>query len=216
MRNLLLRFLINAVAIAVITSGVLPGIRIEGNYIVTLALIAVVLGLINAFVRPILVFLSCPFIFFTFGLILFVINGLMFGAAALLTNWIGGENGRIVIDGLLWAIIGAVLITIINMVLERVLGVGDDVRVKRVQPVEVVVERQRDTLDEQFNAYVSQQIAPSAPPYVPPVPPPAQPPYIPPQHGQPPYIPPQQPPYIPPQPPPAQPPPPKTPRAPWE
>ncbi|MCS7070566.1 MAG: phage holin family protein, partial [Anaerolinea sp.] len=61
MRNLLLRFIINAVAIGVITSGLLPGIRIEGNYVVTLAITAVVLGLLNAVVRPILVLLSCPF-----------------------------------------------------------------------------------------------------------------------------------------------------------
>lgn len=229
MRNLVLRFIINAIAIGVITSGLLPGIRIEGNYVVTLAITAVTLGLLNAIVRPILVLLSCPFIFFTLGLILIAINALMLGGAAALTNWIAGENGRIVIDPWWWALVGAVIVSIINMILERVLGVDERVRVKKVKEVQVVYQEQRSALDQQFNAYVSQSLPNAQPPYTPPAPP--QQPYFPPQ--QPPYTPPSDPgmgsggSYYPPQQPPTQPPqqrppqspqqrPPQQPRAPWE
>jgi putative membrane protein len=229
MRNLLLRFIINAIAIGVITSGLLPGIRIEGNYVLTLAITAAILGLLNAVVRPILVLLSCPFIFFTLGLILVAINALMLGGAAVITNWIAGQSGRVVIDPWWWALIGAVIVGIINLILERLLGVDERVRVRKVKEVHVVYQSQRSALDQQFDAYVSQNLPPQAP-YAPPAQPqgpyyPPQAPYAPPAQPQPPYVPPADPGMgggggaYPPQPPPAQPPQPRSPqppRAPWE
>jgi len=212
MRNLILRFIINAIAIGVITSGLLPGIRIEGNYVVTLAITAVSLGPLNAIVRPILVLLSCPFIFFTLGLILIVINALMLAGASAITNWIAGENGRVVIDPWWWVLVGAVIVGIVNMILERLLGVNERVRVKKIKEVQVVYQEQRSALDRQFDAYVSQSLPnPPQQPYYPPQQPPYTPPPDPGMGGGGSYYPPQQPP-------PAQPPsqPPPRPRAPWE
>lgn len=158
MRNLLLRFLITAVAIAVITSGFLPGIRIIGNQISALLIVALIFGIINALVKPIVKFLTCPFILLSLGLLLFVINGLMLWLAALISERLalsGPVAGQLVIDNFGWAIVGALIISIIGMVLERLLGVNDRKRVKQVTEVRYVVERQRPALDDEFDDFVN-------------------------------------------------------------
>lgn len=122
MRNLVLRFLINAVAIGVITSGLLPGIFIIGNQVQTIALVAVVLGLVNALIKPVVKLLSCPLVFITLGLFTFVINGAMLYLAARLTDFAGNvTRGRLVIEHFGWAIVGALIVSVIDMALEWVL-----------------------------------------------------------------------------------------------
>lgn len=75
---------------------------------------ALVLGLLNAVVRPVLVVLTLPVTVLTLGLFLFVINALMFWAAsALLTGF--------VVRGFLAALVGSVLYTLIGMVIESAL-----------------------------------------------------------------------------------------------
>ena len=158
MRNLLLRFLITAVAIAVITSGILPGIRIIGNQISTLLIVAVILGIINALVKPIVKFLTCPFILLSLGLLLFVINGLMLWLAAFVSEQLalsGPVTGQLVIDHFGWAIVGALIMSAIGMVLEPILGVNERKRVKQVTEIRYVVERPRPTLDAEFDDFVN-------------------------------------------------------------
>lgn len=156
MRNLLLRFLINAVAVAVITSGLLPGIRIIGNQIGTLLVTALIIGIINALVKPVVKFLTCPFILISLGLILFVINGLMLWLTALISERVTLiAGGQLVIDNFGWAIVGALIMGIIGMILERILGVDERTRVKKVTEVRYVVERQRPSLDEEFDDFVN-------------------------------------------------------------
>ena len=53
----------------------IPGIRVEGNAWIAYAVMAVILGLVNAIVRPILKLLTCPLIVLTLGLFVLVING---------------------------------------------------------------------------------------------------------------------------------------------
>src|SRR5690606_25214922 len=158
MRNLLLRFLISTVAIAVITSGLLPGIRIIGNQISTLLIVALILGIINTLVKPIVKLLTCPFILLSMGLLLFVINGLMLWLAAFISEQLalsGPVPGQLVIDNFGWAIVGALIMSIVGMVLERILGVNDRTRVKTVTEVRYVVERQRPSLDDEFNEFIN-------------------------------------------------------------
>lgn len=61
---------------------VLPGVRVAGLF--SLALAALVLGFVNAVVRPLLVLLTLPFTLLTLGLFYFVVNGLAFALAAFL------------------------------------------------------------------------------------------------------------------------------------
>ena len=70
-----------AAALAV-TAWVLPGVRVDGIF--SLALAGLVLGFVNAVVRPLLLLVTLPFTLLTLGLFYFVVNGLAFGLAAFL------------------------------------------------------------------------------------------------------------------------------------
>ena len=103
----LLRVLINTVAIY-FAATVVPGLTISG---VLPALGAgLVLGLINAIVRPILVVLTLPVTLLTLGLFLFVINALMFYfAASLLSGFNVTGFGAALIGSLLYSLCGLVI-----------------------------------------------------------------------------------------------------------
>lgn len=81
MPYLLLRWIILAIAIG-ITAWLLPGIQVSGG-VVGLIIAAAVLGLVNAIIRPIVSFFTCPLIILTLGLFILVINALMLA----LTSW---------------------------------------------------------------------------------------------------------------------------------
>lgn len=74
-------WLMTAAALAV-TALVLPGVRVDGVF--SLALAGLVLGFVNAVVRPLLLLVTLPFTVLTLGLFYFVVNGLAFGLAAFL------------------------------------------------------------------------------------------------------------------------------------
>jgi putative membrane protein len=85
-RRFLLRWLINALAIYV-ASKVVPGIYVRDEW--AIVAVALILGLVNAFIRPLVKFFTCPLIILTLGLFIFVINAAMLG----LTSWVAGELG---------------------------------------------------------------------------------------------------------------------------
>lgn len=72
--NIIINWLISALTIA-LTAYILPGITIS-NFITAL-LVALVLGIVNAFIRPILIILTLPINILTLGLFTFVINALL-------------------------------------------------------------------------------------------------------------------------------------------
>src|SRR4029078_7772865 len=83
-----------------------------------LLLVAVVFGLVNAVVRPVVKLLSLPFILLTLGLLIFVINALML----MLTSWLSGQIGLgFHVDGFGTALVGALIITVVTWGLELVL-----------------------------------------------------------------------------------------------
>ncbi|HLU76954.1 MAG TPA: phage holin family protein, partial [Burkholderiales bacterium] len=94
LKNFLLRMVINAFALAVVVTVLPQHIHIVGsdrqNEMLILLGIALIFGLVNAIVKPILTFLTCPFILFTLGLFLLVINGLMFMLTAELSRLVLG------------------------------------------------------------------------------------------------------------------------------
>lgn len=117
MRQFLVWWLFNSISLFLVTA-ILPGVDIsEGVW--TLLLVALLIGLINAVLRPILYLLSCGFIIITLGLIIPVLNALLL----LLADELAGKSFEI--DGLLWAILAAILMGIINAVLHRLIKDDD-------------------------------------------------------------------------------------------
>jgi putative membrane protein len=111
--RILLTWLINAVAVYA-TATFVPDITVEKIWSALLA--ALVLGLVNTFVRPILMLLSLPLIVATLGLFLLVINALMLLLASALLP--GFE-----VKGFFTAIFGAALISLVSFILGLVLKV---------------------------------------------------------------------------------------------
>ncbi|MFU8773571.1 MAG: phage holin family protein, partial [Anaerolineales bacterium] len=86
--KILIRWAIIAFSLFV-AAWLVPGIQVEGDGWIVYALMAVVLALVNAFVRPILKLLTCPLIFLTLGLFTLVINGLTLWLSSwIAVNWL--------------------------------------------------------------------------------------------------------------------------------
>ena len=118
---LVLRWIVAAVAIAV-AAWIVPGIAVRGEEWVALAVSAIVLGLVNALVRPILLLLTLPITLLTLGLFFFVINALTLMLASWLTTILFGVG--LVIDGFWSALVGALLISVVGAVLSGLLAQG--------------------------------------------------------------------------------------------
>ena len=117
----LVRVAVNAVAVGV-ACWLLADIWLRGGSaserLLRLLLVAVVFGLVNAVVRPVVKLLSLPFIILTLGLLIFVINALML----MLTSWLSGQIGLgFHVDGFGTALVGALIITVVTWGLELVL-----------------------------------------------------------------------------------------------
>jgi putative membrane protein len=107
MRYLFLRWIFLAIAIAV-TAWLMPGFEIHGNFWVNLIIISAVLGLINAIIRPIVMFLTCPLVILTLGLFTLVVNALMLS----LTSWL--LPNMLTIDGFWTTFFSALIISIVS------------------------------------------------------------------------------------------------------
>ena len=109
--RLLAAWLINALALLALPY-LLPSIHVASF---TTALgVAVVLGLINAVIRPVLLLLTLPVTLLTLGLFIFAINGMMFMLAAWLLD-------GFVVDGFLAGVIGSALYSVISWLLTKLL-----------------------------------------------------------------------------------------------
>jgi putative membrane protein len=115
--RIIIRWLITAVAIF-LTAWILPGINItSSNGFVTVALVAIILGFMNAIVRPILALLSCGCIIATMGLFMLVINA----AVLWLTGWVAQQlNIGFQVDGFWPALWGSIIISLISFVLSMI------------------------------------------------------------------------------------------------
>jgi putative membrane protein len=119
MRRLLLRWVINAVAVYAAIKLV-PGISAEGGWTIYLW-IALILGLVNAIIAPVIKALTCPLILLTLGLFTLIINGLMLWLASLIGAALGLEFH---VDGFLPAFLGGLVISIVSFALSVVTGVN--------------------------------------------------------------------------------------------
>jgi putative membrane protein len=115
MGKILLRIITYAIAID-LTAQLLPGIHLANNDLSTLLIIGLLFGVVNAFIKPIIMVLTCPFVLLTLGLFVLVINGLLL----LLTAQLSGN--RLTIDNFGWAFLGGIIMGIISVILEAALG----------------------------------------------------------------------------------------------
>ncbi|WP_395400069.1 phage holin family protein [Arthrobacter sp. UC242_113] len=138
MRSFIMRVIINGLALW-IASWILPGLDISttatteavaktgvnqgtdaAGIVLAYLFIGLIFGLVNAFVRPIVSFLSLPITILTLGLFTVVINAAML----YLTSWISGYTPvHFTIDSFFWtALLAAIIITVISLVADRVPG----------------------------------------------------------------------------------------------
>ncbi|GGG29863.1 phage holin family protein [Pontibacter amylolyticus] len=108
--GIIIKILLTGVA-ALLAAYLLPGVQIDGFG--AALILAVVLALLNAVVRPILVILTIPVTVLTLGLFLLVINALIILLADYL---IGGFD----VDGFLWALIFSLVLSLIEAVLDMI------------------------------------------------------------------------------------------------
>ena len=126
MRRLLLRWLINGVALYA-AAELVKGIDVIGGW-QALAVMALIFGLVNALIRPILKFLTCPLIMLTLGLFTLVINALML----MLASWLGRQLDLGFYVKNFWAaILGALVISVVSFVLTLIRGDDDKDKKKK-------------------------------------------------------------------------------------
>ncbi|MBA4148702.1 MAG: phage holin family protein [Verrucomicrobia bacterium] len=122
-KSFLQRWLISTVAVLVATY-IIPGIHYAGW--LDLLVATLLLGILNTFLRPILMVLSLPFLILTLGLFTLVINAVLL----LLVSWMLGPKFQV--DGFWWAFLGALVISIISLLLNSITGSGNSrMQVKR-------------------------------------------------------------------------------------
>lgn len=124
--GILIRLAISALALW-ITTVIVPGITLStdsiGEAILTLVIVAVIFGVVNAVLRPIIKTVGCAFYVLTLGLVAIVVNGALF----LLTSWIAGELDLPFHVDDFWpsAVVGALLVGIVSWVLNALVGDKD-------------------------------------------------------------------------------------------
>jgi putative membrane protein len=113
----LFRLLVTAAALWVAVYFV-PGIEYRGHWAGLLA-VALVFGVVNALVRPILFYLTCPLVALTLGLFIFVLNGLMLWLTGLVSGALGIDFS---VQGPVPAIVGALVVAVVSAVLSIFVG----------------------------------------------------------------------------------------------
>jgi putative membrane protein len=116
MTKFILRWAINAAAIYLAIRFV-PGISLQSG-VLSVFWLALIFGLVNAFLRPLLNLLTCPLIILTLGLFTLLTNTFLF--------WLTGQIGRlfgigITMNGFLPAFLGGLVVTVVSVVLSLIL-----------------------------------------------------------------------------------------------
>jgi len=128
MKSFVIRVLVNGVALWV-AAYLVQGIHLADKHVstssqlVTILWVAVIFGLLNALIKPILTILSLPVIILTLGLFTLIVNAAMLE----LTSWFAGQFSLdFHVDQFFWdAVFGSIIITIVSMILNAVLPDGD-------------------------------------------------------------------------------------------
>ena len=117
----LLRLLVTAAALYAAVNLV-PGLQWHGDALGLIG-VALVFGVLNALVRPLLGLLTCPLVFLTLGLFVLVLNAVMLW----MTAWVSIRLGLgFVIDGFVPAFLGALVVSVVSAVLSVFVGGRSD------------------------------------------------------------------------------------------
>jgi putative membrane protein len=124
----ILRVLVNAAALGVAT-WLLSGITLSGSdttrKVITILIVALIFGIINAIIRPLFRLVTLPIILLTLGLFLLVINALLL----MFTSWLAGAFGLgWHVDGFWTALWGSIIISIVSFILNAFLPDKDEQR----------------------------------------------------------------------------------------
>lgn len=122
----------------IIAIRILPGVRIDGNSVSVAILTALVISLLDNFIRPILIFITLPFTVLTMGLFIFIVNALIIEMAAAIV-------GPFQVDSFGYALLFSLIITFLNYLLE--------LPSKWLNKTEYKSRQDRNTDDEGFTEY---------------------------------------------------------------
>ena len=118
MTKFILRLLINAVALYLAVL-IVPGINLMSDML-SLVWLALIFGLVNALVRPLLQFLTCALIILTLGLFTLVINTFLFWLTSVIGQSFG--IGLVISDPVWWnAFLGGLVVSIVSVVMTMIL-----------------------------------------------------------------------------------------------
>lgn len=109
--RLLASWLLHAVGLMAV-AYLLPGVTVESFTSALWA--ALILGLINTFIKPILALLTLPLTVLTLGIFYFILNGMMF-------YWAGAIVDGFIVDGVWWAVLASLLYSLVTSILVNML-----------------------------------------------------------------------------------------------
>lgn len=123
MNKFLLRWGIHTIALY-IAIQLVPGLQHTGNGGALLG-VALIFGLVNSALKPVLIVLSCPLVVLTFGFFLLVINGTLLLLTAWVSEWF---NLGLHVEGLGWGIMGSLVISLVSLLFNTLLVQEDEKR----------------------------------------------------------------------------------------
>ncbi|MBI4699307.1 MAG: phage holin family protein [Nitrospirae bacterium] len=121
--NMLKRWLISSLSLFA-AAWIVPGIRAEGNALAVYFVMAVILGLINLLVKPILILLSLPITILTLGLFILVVNAVMLLFASAIAVKL--FNVGFYVEGFWPAFLGALVVSVVSMILSSLMRTDSD------------------------------------------------------------------------------------------
>jgi putative membrane protein len=117
LRRFLQSWAINTLAVLV-TVYIVPGIHFTDHSLLTPFVASLVLGILNAFIRPVVMLLALPLLILTLGLFMLVINALLL----CVVDWL---LPQFQIDSFGWALLGAIVIGVVSLTLNVLTGTGN-------------------------------------------------------------------------------------------
>lgn len=118
MTKFILHLVINAIALYLAVL-IVPGIDLRGSY-ASILWLALIFGLVNALVRPLLKVLSCALIMLTLGLFTLVINAFLFYLTAVIGQ--SFNIGLLIADPVWWnSFLGALVVSVVSVIMTSIL-----------------------------------------------------------------------------------------------
>ena len=136
--NTILKIVLSAVAVMFL-GWLLPGVSVDESLFYAI-IVAAVIGLLNAVIRPIFVFLTLPATLVTLGLFLLVINAGMI----MLADW---ALDGFAVTNFWWALLFSILLSAFNSVIDKMLN-GDKKQLSTNQPRSILIDKDGNRIEE--------------------------------------------------------------------